>query len=975
MRILHIVSRMPSPVLIVVALSLYVLGLANAQDFPLTPPDDPPSRSSAPPSMNAAQKDLGLHALQKSDPPTSSALQSPGGGVWLAEGPGPATMGQVEGITLGPNEVVGAVHVIAAHPTDTNILYAGGTNGGLWKTTNALDPRPFWTPLIDDKASLSMGALEFDPTDGTNQTLVAGVGRYSSFFQTGGSRTGLLRTADGGLTWAEIDGSGALTGLNISGVAPRGSTILASVNDGDSFTCPGIGIWRSTDGGSSFNKLSVAAGVPDGSAFDLASNASSSTTFYTGITYGSFCTSSALPNGVYKSSNTGASWSKVSNAAMDALIVDGVTNNIEISAIGQNVYVNIIQTGRPVGIFYSADGGASFTAMDLPRTPEGSPLSIGTVTAGTPVTIDTTPTPHGLPGNAEEVQILGVTGPAINGIWTTTQTGDFTFTLDGSSDLTPWTPGTGTWQKVVGMSPKQKAASQGGIHASIVVDPFNPTMVAVGGDRQDGPFPNYLLAGDFTGRLFRGNTAVAATGAIPSPQWAHMTHSNAIATIPLGGTQNGTAPHADSREMVWSGNSHIIEGDDGGIYRREFAFSNAGDWVSINGNLQVTEQHDVAYDSISNIIISGNQDTGTTQQTVPHGLTWVSVTTADGGDVAVDDMTSPSISTRYSSFQNFGSFRRQEYNASNDFVSQAFPTLTPLGAMMPMEQFVTPVVLNANIPTRLLIGACNAIFESMDKGDTITEIAGLTGCPENAITYGGFSGGAPDPDTIWAAVDADLYQRVGAGGAFGLKTAYPGNTVTDIVVDPTDTSTAYVLDATHVYQTHDGGTSWTDITGNLSDSQLQSAAIDPGASARIFVGGRQGVFVLPLPTPGVAAGGPFAWTELGSGLANAPVWDMEWDGADEKLIVGTLGRGAWTLQEDGACGFPKSMVVNNRIVNASALFKACNSISAGPELTINATGPGAVHFAAGLSVSFANGTVIGGPGDVTVELDPNLISP
>ncbi|MGI9237294.1 MAG: hypothetical protein ACR2QZ_07845 [Woeseiaceae bacterium] len=974
MRILHIVSRMPSRMLTVLCPCLLILSLAHAQDFHPTPPDDPPSRSSVPPTLNDGPSKSAATVPRKFEP-ASSALRSPGGGIWLAEGPGPATFGQVEGITLGPNEVVGAVHVVAAHPTNTNILYAGGANGGLWKTTNALDLRPFWTPLIDDKSSLSMGALDFDPLDGTNQTLVAGIGRYSSFFQTGGSRTGLLRTTDGGATWAEIDGGGVLTGLNISGVAPRGATIIASVNDGDTFDCSGIGIWRSTNGGANFSKLSTAAGVPDGSAFDLASDASSSGTLYTGITYGSFCTSSALANGVYKSTNTGASWSKISNAAMDALIEDGVTNNIEISALGQNVYVNIIQTGRPVGIFYSADGGSSFVAMDLPRTPEGSPLLIGTVTPGDPVSIDTTPTPHGLAGNAEEVQILGVTGPVINGIWTTTKTSDFTFTLDGSSDLTAWTPGTGTWQKVVGMSPKQKPGSQGGIHASIVVDPSNPTMVAVGGDRQDGPFPNYLLAGDFTGRLFRGNTAVAATGAIPSPQWAHMTHSNAIATITLGGTQNGTAPHADSREMVWSGTSNIIEGDDGGIYRRELAFSNAGDWISINGNLQVNEQHDIAYDSISDIIISGNQDTGTTQQTVPHGLTWVSVTTADGGDVAVDDMSSPSISTRYSSFQNFGSFRRQEYDASNVFVSQSFPTLTPLGAMTPTEQFVTPVVLNANTPTRLLIGACNAIFESMDKGDTITEIAGLTGCPENAITYGGFSGGAPDPDTIWAAVGSDLYQRVGAGGTFGLKAAYPGGTVTDIVVDPTDTSTAYVLDATHVYQTHDDGTSWTDITGNLTDTQLQSAAIDPGVSARIFVGGRQGVFILPLPAPGVAAGGPFTWNELGAGLPNAPVWDMEWDSADEKLIVGTLGRGAWTLQEDGTCGFPKNMVVNNRIVSEASLFTACNTISAGPALTVNATGPGAVQFIAGMSVSFGDGTVLGGGGDVTVELDSNLISP
>jgi hypothetical protein len=965
---------MPSPIPLALSLCLFSLGLANAQDNPPIPPDDAPSESSASPTPGLGPRGLAQSAVQQIDPPLS-ALLSPGGGVWLAEGPGPAIFGQVRAITPGPNEVVGAVHVVAAHPSDTNILYAGGVNGGLWKTTNALDVRPFWTPLTDDKTSLSMSALEFDPTDGTNQTLVAGIGRYSSFFLKGGSRTGLLRTTDGGATWAAIDGGGVLSGLNISGVAPRGATIVASVNDADNVTCAEAGIWRSTDGGATFVKLSVAAGVPDGEAFDLASDALSSGTLYTAISFGSLCTGGALPNGVYKSINTGATWTKVSSATMDALIVDDVTDNIEIAARGVHVYVNIIRDGRPVGIFHSADGGSSFAAMDLPRTPEGLPRAISTVTPGTPVSIDTTPTAHGFTENAEEVEILGVTGPAINGVWTTTRTGDFTFTLEGSSDATAWTPGTGTWQKVVGLSPRRKPGSQGDIHASIVVDPNDPTQVAVGGDRQDTPFPNFLGASDFTGRLFRGDTTVAPTGTIPSPQWEHLTHSNAVAAIPGGGTLLGSAPHADSREMVWSGVNDIIEGDDGGIYRRNLAFSNAGDWVSINGNLQVNEQHDVAYDSVSDIIISGNQDTGTTQQITPHSLTWVSVSTADGGDVAVDDISVPGASTRYSSFQNLIAFVRLEYDASNGPISGVAPSLTPLGALVPEAQFVTPVVLNANVPTRLLIGACNAIFESMDRGDTIMEIAGLTGCPENAITYGGFSGGAPDPDTIWAAVEADVFQRSGAGGAFSLKAAYPGGTVTDIVVDPTDTSTAYVVDPTHVHQTHDGGTSWTDITGNLTDTQLQSTVIDPGPAARIFVGGRQGVFVLPLPTPGVPAGGPFTWTEIGTGLPNAPVWDMEWDSADDKLVVGTLGRGAWTLQEDGTCGFPKNMVVNNRMVSAASLFKACNTISGGPALTVNATGPGSVDFVAGISVAFGNGTVLGGAGGVTVQIDPGLISP
>ena len=61
-------------------------------------------------------------------------------GTWVAQGPSPIRFGQVEGMG-GPigyeNPVAGAIHAVLPHPTDANTLYVGGTNGGIWKTTNA----------------------------------------------------------------------------------------------------------------------------------------------------------------------------------------------------------------------------------------------------------------------------------------------------------------------------------------------------------------------------------------------------------------------------------------------------------------------------------------------------------------------------------------------------------------------------------------------------------------------------------------------------------------------------------------------------------------------------------------------------------------------------------------------------------------------------------------------------------------------
>jgi hypothetical protein len=98
--------------------------------------------------------------------------------------------------------------------------------------------------------------------------------------------------------------------------------------------------------------------------------------------------------------------------------------------------------------------------------------------------------------------------------------------------------------------------------------------------------------------------AVAATNAIPSPQWAHLTHSNAIAATPSGGAASGSAPHADSRFLVFDAAGNLLESNEGGIARRTSPQNNINDWFSLNNNLQITELHDIAHDPVSSRVIS-----------------------------------------------------------------------------------------------------------------------------------------------------------------------------------------------------------------------------------------------------------------------------------------------------------------------------------------------------------------------------------
>ena len=115
------------------------------------------------------------------EPATAAVVRLPTavvGGSWVGLGPAPTANAQVN---IPPNnEVCGAISAIAAHPNNANILYIGAVNGGVWRTTNATAASPAWTPVTDTLPSLSIGALEFDPTDTTFQTLVAASGTYTA---------------------------------------------------------------------------------------------------------------------------------------------------------------------------------------------------------------------------------------------------------------------------------------------------------------------------------------------------------------------------------------------------------------------------------------------------------------------------------------------------------------------------------------------------------------------------------------------------------------------------------------------------------------------------------------------------------------------------------------------------------------------------------------------------------------------------
>lgn len=305
---------------------------------------------------------------------------APAGSVtntWTSIGPTPTTGGFYSPVT-------GRITTIAIDPRDAtgNTVLIGGAQGGIWRTTTA---GTTWTAVGDQDSSLSMGSIAFAPSSPT--TVYAGTGEQASIGFDVYYGAGVLKSADGGQTWAptctpsatcpfagplsDVTPFGFFTfgGARISYVAVNPTNplmVLAAAQFGTEG--PLEGVYCSADGGGTWNLVSTASGE----MATFVGFASSTVAF---AALGNPFGSTTNKNGIYQSTNANSCSGITFSVLTSGLPAETSMGRIDLGisplyATDNTVYASIadatLGSSPNLGVWVSTNGGATWTQTAAP---------------------------------------------------------------------------------------------------------------------------------------------------------------------------------------------------------------------------------------------------------------------------------------------------------------------------------------------------------------------------------------------------------------------------------------------------------------------------------------------------------------------------------------------------------------------------------------------------------------------------------
>lgn len=749
----------------------------------------------------------------------------------------------------GPRNVGGRTRALAVDINDSNIILAGGTTGGMWKSLNQ---GVSWTRTTKLDQHPSVTAIAQDPREGHTSTWYYTTGEYIGSADAKGAfyaGNGVFKSTDNGDSWTKLTATSSDTFSSFDKLFDICWNICVDPNNGDVYVATYGGIYVSKDGGDSWT---MEINTVDSSLESDDQNYSSITDIIctpAGVKYASVSTGGNQNEGIWrKGPETDATWE----------------------------------------IITPTDFPASYRRIVLANAPSNTTKDIVYLLAQT--------TGSGLQGHS---------------FWklSYTSASDYTW-LDRSQNL----PEGGDGDRDV-----NGYDSQGSYNMVIKVAPDDENMVFIGGTN-----------------LYRSDDAFA-TAATPLSDGV----DNESNTYWIGGyaTENNVSQydnhHPDVHSLAFIDNSTLVCGHDGGLSItsnfKQTKDSGIGednkpvDWTSLNNSYLTTQAYTVAIDhdkTDNEYMISGFQDNGSWLATSSSANSdWNYYGSGDGSYCSILDQGVH----RLSSSQNGTVYL--ENNKSYDDVEYFYTRVDPEGA--DGQLFINPFITDANNSEIMYYAAGQYVWRNTNIFDIpkfqsesatvnwekleISKVAGTVSYLESSVY--------PAHILYYGTTTGKVYKMENSHSQWAKVTDITGSDMPDdanvssIDVNPLNADEIIVCFSNYkvesIFYSKDGGSSWEAVSGNLEDGSdfgngpsVRSVAVMVSPTDTTYYAGTS----TGLYSTDKLNGSSTTWSQQAADKIGTTIVDMIKTRRDGFIAAATHGNGIFTANADYSSAAPVALI-------------------------------------------------------------------